>query len=178
MKIKKKNRIRAKAESKKTEQGTRKIVLYDPPAMTQEDVEKMNRLFAQAGNDVASIVAAAGIKPKKIVRVRARRGRIGRQRQGLETIGRLLKEICVLEGREEVIARTGVAAGYANAMKQNALLSDNELEEIIELLNQAGEDRLARIEKKNISSIFKEMLEKSKACKEWTRYMSIVDKPV
>lgn len=178
MKVRKEKSYKIEGDKQESVKDTRKIVLYDPLAMTREDMEKMNRLFTQAGNDVAGIVAAAGIKPKKIVKVRARRGRIGRQRQGLETIGRLLKEICVLEGREEVIARTGVAAGYANAMKQNALLSDNELEEIIELLNQAGEDRLARIEKKNISSIFKEMLEKSKACKEWTRYMSIVDKQV
>ncbi|MBD5536875.1 MAG: hypothetical protein HDQ99_14725 [Lachnospiraceae bacterium] len=178
MKIRKEKSHKSEVTKQKPQWDTRKIVLYDPPAMTQEDIESMNRLFAQAGNDVAGIAAAAGVKPKKIVKVRARRGRIGSQRQGLETIGRLLKEICALEGREEVIARTGVAAGYANAMKQYALLSDNELEEIIELLNQAGEDRLERIDKKNIASIFKELIEKSKASKAWTRYVNVVEKQV
>ena len=72
----------------------------------------------------------------------------------------------------------GVAGLYANAMKQYALLSDNELEEIIDLLNQAGEDRLARIDKKNTFSIFKELIEKSKASKAWTSYVNIVEKQV
>lgn len=178
MKVRKEKSYKIEGGRQEPVKETRKIVLYDQPAMTQEDAERMNRLFAQAGNDVESIAAAAGIKHRKVVKVRARRGHIGRQRQGLETIGRLLKEISELEGREEVIVRTGVAAGYANAMKQNMLLSDNELEEIIEMLQQAGEDRLEKIDKKNTSSIFKELLKKAKACRAWTSYVNIVEEQV
>lgn len=169
---------KSESEKQKWQQGIRKIVLYDQPAMIKEDMESMNRLFAQAGNDVAGIAAAAGITPKKIVKVRARRGRIGQQRQGIEIIGRLLKEICMMESREEVITRVGVAAGYTNAMKQYALLSDNELEEIIEMLKQAGEDRLERIGKKNTSSIFKRLSEKRKECKAWTNLVNTADKQI
>ena len=97
--------------------------------------------------DVEKIAAAAGTTTNKTAKVAAKRGRTMQQQSALNTIEKIVKEIMCATEKEDVIAQTGIAVGYANAMYHNDLMTKEELQEMIEMLGQTGENALARIEK-------------------------------
>lgn len=70
-----------------------------------------------------------------------------KQVQGLKIIEQLINDIHESPEREDAIVKTGIAVGYANAMKQDGLLSEKELEEMIEMIGQVGKKELDRIGK-------------------------------
>lgn len=67
--------------------------------------------------------------------------------EGLRIINRALNEIGVTASRDTVIAQTGIATGYANAMQHFKMMSESELKDVIAVIGQTGERALSRIEK-------------------------------
>lgn len=88
-------------------------------------------------------VADAAVKKARIM---AREGKAMGQDDGLRIISRLLMEVEQAAGMEEAIAYAGIATGYANAMKRYGYITDGELQDVIEVIGQAGEKAANRIE--------------------------------
>lgn len=103
----------------------------------------------QQTNKAARRSILTDVQEKKTVYVKIRRGLEHQQAQGIEIIARMVKEIIMAQEREDVIANAGIAVGYANAMQKCGLLSEDELAEMIEMLEQIGEDALDRTEKQS-----------------------------
>ncbi len=113
--------------------------------------------------EVEKIAMAAGAIPKKTAKVAAKRGRTMQQQSALNTIEKIVKEIMCATDRDDAIAQTGIAVGYANAMYHNDLMTKEELQEMIEMLGQAGENALARIEKSRPSLLQRLTAKRGKA---------------
>lgn len=105
------------------------------------------KALAGTHEDIEKIAVAAGVNPKKTAKVKIIRGRGAQQQSAMETIEKVVKQIICATDREDAIAQTGIAVGYANAMYHNGLMTKEELQEMIEMLGQVGEDALARVEK-------------------------------
>lgn len=96
---------------------------------TDEFEEAMNRMYA-------------AMKVKKEVQIRLRRGYAARQQSDLEIIMDQCKKVISATSREEIMTHTGIAVGYANAMQQHNLISNEELQDLINMLDEIGEDRM------------------------------------
>lgn len=95
-----------------------------------------------------NIAEEVGIHKKmhKNARVVLRRGLLCQQMEGLKIINMALREITKAESRNDVYAQTGIATGYANAMKNYGLMSEDELNDVVDVIGQEGERALHRIE--------------------------------
>lgn len=96
---------------------------------TDEFEEAMNRMFA-------------AMKVKKAVQIKLRRGYAARQQRDLEIIMDQCQKVISATSREEIMTHTGIAVGYANAMQQHNLISNEELQDLINMLDEIGEDRM------------------------------------
>ena len=76
----------------------------------------------------------------------AQRGKIEEQGVGLRIISDFLKKMDTAEETEEAFAYAGIATGYANAMKLYGFITAEELQDVIEVIEQAGEKAASRIE--------------------------------
>lgn len=108
-------------------------------------------MHESAKRDVEKIAQAAGVEMPKTVRIMARYGLMRTQQAGIKRLNRLLQEVGNKKDRESVATQTGIATGYANAMYHFDLMSEKELENVIELIEQAGEKAIYRIEAENHS---------------------------
>ena len=82
---------------------------------------------------------------QKTARVVLRRGRGRQQVEGLKIINQTLKKITNAVSRDEVHVQAGIATGYANAMQNVGLMSEDELIDIVDVIEQAGERALFRV---------------------------------
>lgn len=89
---------------------------------------------------------AADIRTRKTAHVALRRGLVKEQSEGVGILNSTLLAMKAEKKRDTAILYAGIAAGYANAMHQHGLMSDDELEGVIEIINQAGKDAMHRIE--------------------------------
>lgn len=99
--------------------------------------------------DIERIAQAAGVEMLKTARVAVRRGMRQQQQKGLKELNALLQKIRLEKTKKDVYTQTGIATGYANAMRHFDLISENELKDIIDVIGQAGEQTDRRIEAKN-----------------------------
>lgn len=87
-----------------------------------------------------------GPETTKQARISAKRGVIRQQEEGMQIIKKMLKNMETAEDKETAIACAGIATGYANAMNAYAFITDTELQNVIEVIGQAGEKAVDRIE--------------------------------
>ena len=99
--------------------------------------------------DIERIAQAAGVEMLKTARIAVRRGMRQQQQKGLKELNTLLQEIRLEKTKKDVYTQTGIATGYANAMRHFDLISENELKDVIDVIGQAGEQTARRIEAKN-----------------------------
>ncbi len=103
-------------------------------------------MHERAKLDIEKIAQAAGVEMLKTARIVVRRGMRQQQETGLKELNKLLQDIREAKDRESVVAQTGIATGYANAMRHFDLISASELKDVIEVIGQAGERATSRIE--------------------------------
>ena len=111
--------------------------------LTKEDC---GTIYEQTRKEMEKIARAAGVEMNKTARIVLRQGRIRQQVDGLKIINQTLQEITKATSSDDIHAQTGIATGYANAMQNLGLMSEDELKEIIAVIGQAGERALHRIE--------------------------------
>lgn len=114
--------------------------------MTEADHAAMHET---AKLDIERIAQAAGVEMLKTARIAVRRGMRQQQQKGLKELNTLLQEIRLEKTKKDVYIQTGIATGYANAMRHFDLISENELKDVIDVIGQAGEQTARRIEAKN-----------------------------
>lgn len=114
--------------------------------MTKTDHDTLHK---SARLDIEKIAQAAGVEMTKSVSITARHGVFCQQETGLKELNKLLKGIREAKDRESVMTKTGIATGYANAMRHFDLISENELKDVIEVIGQAGEKTASRIKSTN-----------------------------
>ncbi len=110
--------------------------------ISKEEHDAMHR----AAKELRGIASGAGVETKKRARIMAQRGKIKEQDAGLKTISDFLKKMDTAEEREEAFAYAGIATGYANAMKLYGYITAEELRDVIEVIEQTGENAADRIE--------------------------------
>lgn len=113
--------------------------------MTEADRAAMHET---AKLDIERIAQAAGVEMLKTARIAVRRGMRQQQQKGLKELNTLLQEIRLEKTKKDVYTQTGIATGYANAMRHFDLISENELKDVIDVIGQAGEQTASRIEAK------------------------------
>lgn len=118
--------------------GTRFFVV-----MTEEEHAAMREKVKM---DIEKIAQAAGVEMPKTARIVVRRGRRQQQQTGLIELNKILQDIRMAKDHESVVTQTGIATGYANAMCHFDLMSENELKDVIEVIGQAGEKAVRRVE--------------------------------
>ncbi len=106
-------------------------------------------IHERAKLDIEKIAQAAGVEMLKTARIVVRRGMRQQQETGLKELNKLLQDIKAAKDRKNVLAQTGIATGYANAMRHFGLISASELKDVIEVIGQAGERATSRIEAEN-----------------------------
>ncbi len=106
-------------------------------------------MHERAKLDIEKIAQAAGAEMLKTARIAMRRGVRQQQETGLKELNKLLQDIKTAKDRKSVVAQTGIATGYANAMRHFGLISASELKDVIEVIGQAGERATSRIEAEN-----------------------------
>lgn len=111
--------------------------------MTKADHAAMHE---RARMDIEKIAQAAGVEMLKTARVAMRRGLREQQEKGLKELNILLREIRAAKKQKDVFTQTGIATGYANAMRHFDLISENELKDVIDVIGQAGEQTTRQIE--------------------------------
>lgn len=104
--------------------------------VTQEEHKAMHRGIDK---DVKKIAQAAGVEMNKTAHICMQRGVKEPQRQGIEELNKLLGEIKTAEDIKHIFIQTGIATGYANAMYHFGLITQKELSEVIEVINQVSE---------------------------------------
>lgn len=102
-------------------------------------------LHKENQKEIEKIAQAAGVEMNKTARIHERRGRRAVQGMGLKELDKLLKRIKETSDPEDVVIQMSIATGYANAMCQFGLMSDEELKEVIEVIEQAGKMAIHRI---------------------------------
>lgn len=110
--------------------------------MTETDRAAMREA---AKLDIEKIAQAAGVEMLKTARIAVRRGMRQQQQKGLKELNTLLQEIRLEKTKKDVYTQTGIATGYANAMRHFDLISENELKDVIDVIGQAGEQTASRI---------------------------------
>ncbi len=103
-------------------------------------------MYEGTKKDMEKIAQAAGVEMPKTARIVMRRGMRQQQETGLKELNRLLQDIRAAKDRESVVAQTGIATGYANAMRHFDLISASELKDVIGVIGQTGERAASRIE--------------------------------
>ena len=117
----------------------------------------MKRQFTDNFEEAINRMYAA-MKVKNAVQIRLRRGLADRQQKDLEIIMAQCKKVITAESREEILTHTAIAVGYANAMEQHSLISKEELENLIDMLDEIGEDRMQTVDETDrniISRLFR-----------------------
>lgn len=125
--------------------------------------QEEHKQLTGAAQDARKIAAAAGVECRKIVQVKAKRGRMAQQAHGIEVMAKLIREIYAAEEREDIIARAGIATGYANAMRTVDLIDGAELQAMIDMLQQIGENMLDKAESLRRPFLLRSIFGKAKA---------------
>lgn len=111
--------------------------------MTKEDYASIH---GKAKPNIEKTTRAAGEEMPKTARIAMRRGMRQQQGKGLKELNTLLKKIRLKKTKKDVYTQTGIATGYANAMRSFDLISENELKDVIGVIGQANEQTIRRIE--------------------------------
>ena len=85
---------------------------------------------------------------KDSIFIHAARGRLKEQEEAMQQFTKLAQEARQAEDRESVFAKTGLAAGFANGILRAGLITKDELTQLVYMLDRAGSDRLAELDKK------------------------------
>lgn len=85
---------------------------------------------------------------KDSIFIHAARGRLKEQEEAMQQFTKLAQEARQAEDRESVFAKTGLAAGFANGILRAGLITKDELTQLVDMLDRAGSDRLAELDKK------------------------------
>lgn len=127
------------------EQMRNRHTRHDPSVVLVKDGYAII-LGERAKDDMKKIADAAGVRMQKNAHVALRRGMIKKQIEGVRILNTALRSMAKAGKRDVAILYAGIATGYANAMNQHGLLSDDELTGVIEIINQTGKDALHKIE--------------------------------
>lgn len=102
--------------------------------------------------------AAAARKPKMKVDIIMRKGHERQQIEGIKIIASQIAATRKADTEQQTLIQSAIAVGYANAMKNNDLISEDELEEIMKMVTAAAEDNMKLIEdinKANTKRLFR-----------------------
>lgn len=100
----------------------------------------------RAAEELKDIASNTGVETKKRAKIKAQRGKINQQAAGIRVVSDFLKKMDTAEEKEEAFAYAGIATGYANAMKLYGFITAEELQDVIEVIEQAGEKAANRVE--------------------------------
>lgn len=103
-------------------------------------------MHEQVRKDIEKIAQAAGVEMTKTACIVVRRGMREWQEKGLKELNTLLQEIRLAKDKKDIFTKTGIATGYANAMYHYNLVSKEELKNVIDVIGQAGEKAVFRME--------------------------------
>ncbi len=101
--------------------------------------EEHKAIHEGVGRDIRKFAQAAGVEMNKTAHIYVRFGARVPQKRGIEELNQLLMKIKNAENIKGISIQTGIATGYANAMYHFDLISQKELSEVIEVINQASE---------------------------------------
>ena len=110
--------------------------------ISREEHDAINR----AAKEAKGIASGEGVETKKHAQIKAQRGKVNLQAAGLRIVSEFLEKMYTAEEKEEAFAYAGIATGYANAMKTYGFITAEELRDVIEVIEQAGEKAANRIE--------------------------------
>lgn len=103
--------------------------------VTQEEHKAMHEGIDR---DIRKFAQAAGVEMNKTAQICVRLGVRVPQKRGIEELNQLLEKIKIAEDIKGISIQTGIATGYVNAMYHFDLISQKELSEVIEVINQAS----------------------------------------
>lgn len=101
-----------------------------------------------------------GQLPKKVVFIKADPKKFQQQKEDMEMIERLSKEIITADTHEDVMIKTAIAVGYVNAMKIHGVIDDKETSDLVDMLGTIGEDKLQEMERLNLRIIMRNIRKK------------------
>lgn len=106
----------------------------------------MKKPIHRAAQDNRSHRGAAGIETISSTHIRLKYEMYGQREETLKDLSDFIKMIRIAKDREEVIACAWLATGCANTIKRMDLISERELNEIIEIISKEGARAIHRIE--------------------------------
>lgn len=83
---------------------------------------------------------ATATRPKMKIDISLRSGIEERQTEGIKIIANQMKAARTADTEEQTLIQSAIAVGYANAMRNNNLLSSEELEGILNMITKTAED--------------------------------------
>ena len=93
--------------------------------------------------------------PKKVVFIKVNPKRFQQQKEDMEMIQRLSKEIITADTHDDVMIQTAIAVGYVNAMKIHGVIDEKETSDLVNMLGVMGEDKLQEVDGLNIRIIMR-----------------------
>lgn len=112
--------------------------------MEKKQLWQADRLRMDDAAVKVSIAQTADMEMNKGVIIHVWRAVRKWQEKGVRQLNELLEDIKEAQGRENVVAKTGIATGYANAMCHFGLISEEELKDVVRIIGQAGEKSLQK----------------------------------
>ena len=97
--------------------------------------------------------AEAARKPKMKTDIIMRKGHEQQQIEGIKIIAGQMAAARKADTEQQTLIQSAIAVGYANAMKNNDLIGEDELEEIMKMITAAAEDNMKLIEDINKASM-------------------------
>lgn len=93
--------------------------------------------------------------PTGRVFIRANRQLIEAQRRDIKVVEKLLDDIKAAEDHDEVMIKTAIAVGYANAMQAHGIITEGELQRMNAVIGTIGERRLIEVDGEAHRTVFK-----------------------
>lgn len=110
----------------------------------------LDEMSRRQTEELMRFISGMSVKKDSIF-IHAERGRIKEQEEAMQQFAKLAQEARHAEDRESVFAKTGLAAGFANGILRAGLITKDELAQLVDMLNKAGNDRLAELDAKRKS---------------------------
>lgn len=98
--------------------------------------------------------------PKKVAFIKVNPKRFQQQKEDMEMIERLSKEIITADTHDDVMIQTAIAVGYVNAMKIHGVIDEKETSDLVDMLGVMGEDKLQEVDGLNIRIIMRHIRKK------------------
>lgn len=99
----------------------------------KEDHEFMNKGIQR---EIEKIAQAAGVEMNKTARVHEQRNVREQQKTGLKQLNEMIQKINAADKMPEALKWGLLAAGYANGMQCGDLMSESELNDVIQVIDQ------------------------------------------